>query len=188
MTPPPLPATQVIDSDRNAERVYAYYWWFDKPESSESNQVRGRLAYTFETEFFDIPATHTLVGGFHYIEDTIQFIIGNGTLRQFYSPAPVTPLNRPYPGKVATDPIIFRSSVFDTTPIRLRPDDVVATAGNINYGRLGGLSPRPATGAGDPSAIARSGRLRPVLEALSIISASAGIYKSNPQLGCFYYS
>lgn len=154
----PLPAGEAVSTNKG-ERAYAYYHWYDKPASAESTQLRLRLAYNFQTEFFNIPGNHTLVGGFHYIEDQIDFISGSGNPEQFYSAPTQVPLSTsPYPGKTDSDPINFRVSVFDTSIIRLKPTDMVPMAGNINYSNLGGLSATSASTGGVPSSIARSGR------------------------------
>lgn len=61
------------------------YWWSLRPQSSESFQWRAKGTYTFETPFlFGQEATHSLLVGYQYINDNIDFLDGNeGAERAF---------------------------------------------------------------------------------------------------------
>lgn len=134
----PFTPEEALVNNRRIDRLYAFYRWYKRPSSSVSNQLRGRLVYEFETDFWGIDASHSLIGGYSFIEDKVDFFTGIGNFASVYS-APRTKFRTSgtYGGKVASDPVYFRRSVFDTDPIRLRDDDVIADARNYSLGNLG---------------------------------------------------
>lgn len=110
-----------------ADRKYATYFWYRKPTSSESLQMRLRLAYTFDTLWFDrIDATHTITGGLQFIQDDVSFVNDQWNTRTYYSSGPEGD------NRLAEDPLIFRNSIFDTEPIRYDPSlGDLAIPGNL---------------------------------------------------------
>lgn len=125
----------LINEGNTQKRTYlevpkwASYWWYRNPASVETTQLRARAVYQKETSWFDgkIKGEHTFSGGFQYIQDDIQLVT---------SPNPGgggSNINRVYtPGNLDGDPLMFRASVFDLTPIRFNPQtDTVAYSGRI---------------------------------------------------------
>jgi outer membrane receptor protein involved in Fe transport len=49
------------------------YWWVDSIIKARTEQYRLRATYTFEAPFLFGPAHHTLLAGFSYIEDNVDF-------------------------------------------------------------------------------------------------------------------
>lgn len=49
------------------------YWWRDTIVKSRSEQARVRATYTFDTPFFKSEARHTLLAGYSYINDDVDF-------------------------------------------------------------------------------------------------------------------
>lgn len=49
------------------------YWWRDSVIKSRSEQYRVRATYSFETPFWRGPAKHTLLAGYSFIEDDVDF-------------------------------------------------------------------------------------------------------------------
>lgn len=130
-------------------RRFATYVWYEQPFSANSNQIRGRVAYNFETDFLGIPAQHNLILGYHFIEDTVDFVQG-GVYGGFSSGNPNNFYNRHYTAeKLDRDPVYFRDSVLDLEPIRYE-GNVLARPGTVNFGQLPGLNK-------GNSSIARSG-------------------------------
>jgi outer membrane receptor for ferric coprogen and ferric-rhodotorulic acid len=128
-------------TEKGVDRVYAYYFWYEKPSTSESNQIRGRLAYDFKTDFLNIDGEHTIVVGYHFTEDDVAFLQGSGGSPGTHYTRYLGTSNRStedYQGNVANDAIYFRNSVFDTEPIRYNGENI-AFANNLNVGNLGGL-------------------------------------------------
>lgn len=102
----------------------AMYNWYRVPTSVVTDQFRGRVVYDLEHELFDIPMTHTFIGGLHYIEDEVQYIRGGpGDVDTVYSQASKE-RNDPYSDYAASDPLIIRNSVFDFEPIRYNGEAV----------------------------------------------------------------
>jgi outer membrane receptor protein involved in Fe transport len=125
-----------VGSD-NYDRKFARYYWYRQPTTAETTQLRGRVLYEFETE--KLRARHQFIAGYHFIEDNIDFV--NGSLdansdNYFYSPS-TSPL-RPEEGREAFDPIYFRESIFDFTPMRYN-GEVLAIPGARSQAQLGGI-------------------------------------------------
>lgn len=125
------------------DRKYARYVWYRKPTRAESLQIRGRGLYKLESDLFGIPAVHNFIGGYHFIEDRIDFVTndtGGGVSGDddgyYYSPG--TGRN-PTPGRLAEDPVYFRDSIFDFEPLRYS-GEILAVPGNRSFGGLAGLS------------------------------------------------
>jgi outer membrane receptor for ferric coprogen and ferric-rhodotorulic acid len=123
----------LINEDNLDSRSYlevpkwASYNWYRDPATVETLQLRARVAYQKETSWFDgrVDGIHTFSAGIQTITDDINLVV---------SPNPSgtgTNINRIYtPGKLDQDPVIFRQSIFDLTPIRFNPaTDVVAFTG-----------------------------------------------------------
>lgn len=107
------------------QRNYAYYYWYERPTKAETWQFRTRLAYSFETSFFNdrFRAEHTFSTGLQYTQDEVSFVNmqmdRDTVIAQIYSwdQRGANPQNNRFDG----DPFVFRSSIFDSTPIRFDP-------------------------------------------------------------------
>ncbi|KAF0095891.1 MAG: TonB-dependent receptor plug [Puniceicoccaceae bacterium 5H] len=99
------------------ERKYARYIWYKAPSGADSNQIRGRAVYNLDKDVFGVDANHTFIGGYHFIEDKIDQILGAPNDATSYSryTSDALPYER---GKEDSDPVYFRDSVFDFSPIR----------------------------------------------------------------------
>jgi outer membrane receptor protein involved in Fe transport len=83
----------------------ARYYWKRTPQSSESFQWRARATWNFETDLLG-GERHTLLAGYHYIEDRVDFISGSENAGRAY--------NVSNPG---SDALHYRD-VLDFSPIR----------------------------------------------------------------------
>lgn len=143
------------DNPEEYTRKFATYSWYETPFSAESTQLRARATYEFETDFANIPATHNVVGGYSFIEDEVSFVQG-GAFGGYGFGDPDRAYNRHYSATASTDdafaqdPVYFRDSVFDLTPLRFEQDTVLARPGTVGYNELPGLT-------SSTSSIARSG-------------------------------
>lgn len=126
--------------DDKFDRIWASYAWYRRPVTAETLQLRGRLAYEAETDWGGVPANHTLMLGYHFIQDEIEFVSGSvsgfsGQVRSYsnvYTPSGSDDTEPTEHG----DPFNLRSSVFDYTPLRYN-GEAVATLGNVTTGNLG---------------------------------------------------
>jgi outer membrane receptor for ferric coprogen and ferric-rhodotorulic acid len=136
-------------------RKFATYSWYETPFSAESTQLRARATYEFETDFGGISATHNVVGGYSFIEDEVSFVQG-GAFGGYGFGDPDGLYNRHYSSTSGTDdefdqdPVYFRESVLDLSPLRYEEDTVLARPGTVSFNRLPGLT-------SSSSSIARSG-------------------------------
>ena len=134
------------------DRKFAGYNWYQVPTEVDTNQLRGRVVYSLDTDFLDIPASHTFIGGYHFIEDKVLFVAGaGGGVDVNYSRANEL-VDAEDAVRVQSDPFVFRQNIFDFEPIRYN-GEAVWNGGYRN----------PVTNGKDPStdtadlSIARSG-------------------------------
>jgi outer membrane receptor protein involved in Fe transport len=109
-------------NDEHISRKFARYIWYKDPTTADSMQLRGRLVYTLETEFLT-PATHVFGGGVNYIKDEVSFVTANvtrGNDQYMYSGFRADVEN----GREADDPVYFRNSVYDLTPLRYNGENL----------------------------------------------------------------
>jgi outer membrane receptor for ferric coprogen and ferric-rhodotorulic acid len=148
---------RIVNNPQNPDRPtytrkFARYTWYRKPTTADTLQIRGRVLYKLDTDFFDIPATHSFIGGYHFIEDRVDFVtndegggVGGNNSKYYYSADRI-----PFaPGRLDQDPFYLRDSIFDFEPLRYN-GEVLAVPGFRSFGNLGGLS-------SNNSAIVRSG-------------------------------
>ncbi len=130
------------------DRKYAYYSWYEQPTLSESLQLRGRVAYNFESGWIGgTVADHTLMAGVSNISDTVEFVAGGIPDRNYvYSTG--TEANDFEDSKVDEDPLFFRN-IFDYEPIRYTGQPL-AIPGELSTANLPGLS-------GETTSVMRSG-------------------------------
>ena len=124
-------------------RKFGYYYWYEQPSTAETLQLRGRFAYTFETDA-GTEIEHTVIGGYQYVKDEVSFVIGAPAIATTYTV-----------GKLDEDPLFFRN-IFDYSVIRYE-DQPLAIPGNVMRDRLGPDGP-------DLRNIARSGWFEADLE------------------------
>ena len=134
---PPLPASEKFTTAQIATvaRAYAGYYWYHRPTSSTSDQLRARLAYEIDSNFLDVPAKHTFVLGHNFIQDEVHYVTGVGNPGYVYDvPGRISLKGGTYPtDRLVQDGLILRDSVLDLEPIRLRPGDTISEAINISY-------------------------------------------------------
>lgn len=116
--------------------------WYNQPTASESLQLRMRIGYTFETDWFDgrFRAQHVITGGLNYTEDDVSFVTGGVSEATAYTE-----------GKQDSDPYFLRS-IFDYSVLRYT-DQPLAIPGTISFNALPGIS----TSDGVDDYVARSG-------------------------------
>jgi outer membrane receptor protein involved in Fe transport len=121
------------------DRKFARYAWFERPSGVTTQQFRGRIAYRLEADFFKVPAVHNFSAGYHFIGDRIHFITGAVSVDNdayIYSSAAANRLTAV--GREAHDPVYFRSSVFDFTPLRYQ-GETIGMPGRKRFASLGGV-------------------------------------------------
>lgn len=119
----------LVDSARGIDstwenRKYAYDYWYKQPSDAQTLQLRGRATYTFETDFFDSKIEHTLIGGYQYIKDEVNFVTAPPAIATTYTV-----------GKLDQDPLHLRN-IFDYSVLRYE-DRPLAIPGTITRNRLG---------------------------------------------------
>ncbi|RME71626.1 MAG: hypothetical protein D6781_03845, partial [Verrucomicrobia bacterium] len=60
------------------------YWWALEPQKSRSFQWRVKATYNFETPFIGGDAKHTLLAGYHFINDDVDFLDGSESINRAY--------------------------------------------------------------------------------------------------------
>lgn len=128
--------------DALSARKYAYYSWYERPTTAETWQFRTRLAYTFETSWLKdrIDGRHTVSGGLQSTRDQVSFVDMKTDIRNIYSwdnRLTNTKPRNPDVNRLAEDPFIFRSSIFDYSPIRYDPS--LGELAIIGAPRTGGM-------------------------------------------------
>ncbi len=121
------------------DRKFAYYAWFERPTKATSLQLRGRVAYSAETDWLgDHTAKHVLVAGVSDIRDQVNFVQGGiPNLNYVYDLGPFDDQeNRFEEGNQANDPLHFRS-IFDYRILRYE-GQTLGIPGSI--GRPAGVS------------------------------------------------
>jgi hypothetical protein len=126
----------------NWNNKLARYYWTKEPSSSESIQLRGRVAYNFEADlpsWLGGPSRHILTGGVQYIEDEISITSSVVNPANTVTYGEITKEGNQFTGlgRLSEDPYILRSSVFDYTPIRYN-GETLAIPGSLSINR-GGL-------------------------------------------------
>jgi len=115
------------------ERKYARYAWFRDEVESTSLQIRGRVAYTLESDWL-VPARHTFAAGINIIQDDLTFNTASPSAtndNHLYSmhagDSTLSQQDR--------DPYILRDSIFDMTPIRYEGEPLFLMV-NPSYANL----------------------------------------------------
>lgn len=125
----------------NWNNKLARYYWTKEPSSSESIQLRTRVAYDFEADLPALlggPSRHILTGGVQYIEDEISISSAVVNPANTVTYGAITKEGNQFTGlgRLAEDPYILRSSVFDYTPIRYN-GETLAIPGSLRINREG---------------------------------------------------
>ena len=155
----PTPPPRIVDGNRDNpddySRKYARYIWYKRPLEAESIQLRGRLAYTVDSDSFGEKANHTFSAGISYIEDNIDFVTANVTDRNDNHVYSGHHVGNGLGGKQDSDPYYFRPSVFDFSPLRYNGENVALLV-TPNFNRLESMATGGTSGT-TGSTIARSG-------------------------------
>lgn len=104
---------------------HAAYWWYRQPTKSESLQLRARLTYSFDTNFWEdrIRITHRFIGGVNLTVDDVDFVNASNLddLQYGYwrGQDAAEGGDSYFPDqRQSEDPFTYRQSVFDTDVIR----------------------------------------------------------------------
>ena len=115
-----------IDGTTWENRKFGYYYWYEQPSGAETTQLRGRFAYTLETErFLGSPIEHTFIGGYQYVKDEVSFIVGEPAVNTAYTV-----------GRLDEDALHFRN-IFDYSVIRYEGQELAIPGRLLRDGTLG---------------------------------------------------
>jgi outer membrane receptor for ferric coprogen and ferric-rhodotorulic acid len=125
----------------SAAEIYRYmngYMWYKWPQSSESTQARARIAYEFDSEFLN--SNHTIVVGYNYIKDEIEFVtspkLAVPEIQEAWGDWDGVAKNPTNP-RFQDDGVYYRDSVFNPNPVRFTSDTNYAISGAPSKDRLG---------------------------------------------------
>lgn len=144
----PNPATTAAAGTAVNDLKYAYTSWYEKPTTALSLQLRARVAYTWENEWFAgrLPVKHTVSVGLSYIKDEISFVNGTVSASSSYS-LRGSPSDNYAGSRLAEDPLELRN-IFDYSVLSYDGSSL-AIPGNLSSNRLNGI--------GNEDAIVQSG-------------------------------
>ena len=145
----PIPLRNRIEE---LDRKYAGYNWYKLPTEVDTNQLRGRVVYNLDTDLLKVPASHTFIGGYHFIEDKVLYVAGAGGGVDVNYTRSNDSVDAEDAARVGTDPFVFRKNIFDFEPIRYNGEAL--WQGGYRIPVQDGID--PSTSYGDIS-IARSG-------------------------------
>ena len=129
---------QVPGTDWNTWNTkFARYYWIKTPTETDSLQLRGRAAYSFESGFpflGEDSVKHTFIGGYQYTKDELSIVSGNPPPEDVITSGVLEPIPEIVDvslGRFGEDPYLLRQSVFDMSPIRYNGEPV-AIPGALN--------------------------------------------------------